>query len=376
MRASEAPPAAPLLLEGDAFARGLAQARARPELAAAVRAAVELRLAELQGADARPEIAAFLAGQRAATERHHPEALHEIAGLARGFELAPGRLFLYLHVATILDLVEARAEGAEGCTALAVATGAGALLAKNRDYRDEHRALQQVMLHRPAQGRSFLVVGSLGAPGCFSSGVNADGLALADTATRTRDLGPGLHRYFLLTLLLERCATVEAALRAIRAIPHTGSGCLVLADARGAVAAVELGHARVGIEQATAGRIGRTNHHVLPATAPADLRGPASAGQGADSRGRLPVLRAALEALPRPPGLDAVAALLARHRDAAGPAFCRHGGEDLAATISGSIWDTGRRRLVFCAGPPCGGGWRSFDLAPEPGARPSGSLPP
>jgi isopenicillin-N N-acyltransferase-like protein len=363
MRPSQAPRETPLLLEGEPFARGLAQARARPDLVPAVRAAVELRLAELDGALDRPEVQAFLEAQRAATERHFPEVLEEIEGIGAGFAVAPERLFAFLHAAVIAELLEDEAIAAEGCTAFAVRVGTGALLAKNRDYRDEHRALQQAMLHRPGKGRSFLVVGSLGAPGCFSSGINEDGLALADTAAPTRDLGPGLNRYFLLTLLLERCATVDEALALVRATPHTGSGCLVLADAAGEVAAVELGHRAVGIERGKAGRIGRTNHHRLSETAHANLLTPHRAAAHGNSIARQAVLGLALARLgDHRVTPDDLAALLARHADDDGPAFCRHGGADLAATIAGAIWDTGARRLVFCAGPPCSGAWRTFDL--------------
>lgn len=362
MRPTGAPADRPLLCEGGPFERGRAQADARPDLVEAVRAAVELRLREVEAALERPEVRAFLDGQRAATERCFPEALAEIEGIGAGFAIEPARLFAVLHAATIADLLACRQDAAEGCTSFAVRADGGALLAKNRDYRDEHRALQQVMLHRPADGRSFLVVGSLGAPGCFSSGINADGLALADTATRSRDLGPGLHRYFLLTLLLQRCASVAEALATIRATPHTGSGCLVLADAEGAVAAVELGHRAVGIERGEAGRIGRTNHHRLPATAPGNLLIEANAASHGNSIARQAVLDLALERLGAMPDADAVGALLARHGDAEGPAFCRHGEEDLAVTISAAIFDTGARQLLFCAGPPCGGAWRRFDL--------------
>ncbi|MCL6607460.1 MAG: C45 family peptidase [Geminicoccaceae bacterium] len=329
-----------------------------------MRAAVELRLAEVEGALDRPEIEAFLEAQRAATERLQPEVLAEIEGLGTGFGIEPARLFAFLHASVIAELLEGGAVAAEGCTAFAVRTSAGALLAKNRDYRDEHRALQQVMLHRPARGRSFLVVGSLGAPGCFSSGINEDGLALADTAAPTRDLGPGLNRYFLTTLLLERCATVDEALALVRATPHTGSGCLVLADAAGALAAVELGHRQVGIERGSGGRIGRTNHHRLPETAPANLSSPRRAAAHGNSIARQAALGLALDRLADPPGPDGLGALLGRHADAEGPAFCRHGGDDLAATISGALFDTARRQLAFCAGPPCSGAWRTFDLHP------------
>ena len=67
-------------------------------------------------------------------------------------------------------------------------------------------------------------------------------LAIADTASRTSDMGPGLHRYFLLTWLLVKCRDVDQALAAIRGMTHTGSGLLLLGDASGAV---EIGRAHV-----------------------------------------------------------------------------------------------------------------------------------
>lgn len=373
MGLAAAPRGEPLRLRGPAFARGRAQAELRADCKAAVQAAVEARLAEIAPLLARPDSAAFLAAQRAATERLYPEALAEIEGLAAGFALPAERLFAYLHASTMLDRAACEHTRADGCTAFALRTAEGAFLAKNRDYREEHRALQQVMLHEPDRGLAFLVIGSLGAPGCFSSGVNAAGLALADTATHSRDLGPGLHRYFLLTLLLHRCASVEEALARIQSLPHTGGGCLVLADAGGALAAVELGHRRLGIERPRSRAIGRTNHHRLAATAPANLVGGDRIEAQANSIARLACLGLALDRLEAGAGPDAFAALLARHADAEGPAFCRHGGPDGATTISGALWDTVRRRLWFCAGPPCRGGWRRFDLAPEPAAQAKGS---
>jgi hypothetical protein len=383
---ADALPAEPLALEGEPFARGLAQARACPELVGAVRRAVEARLGEAAPALARPEVRAFVAAQRALTGRLYPEILAEIAGLARGFGLGEAALLDYLHAATALDLVARDGPPAEACTAFALTAGRGALLAKNRDYRAEHVPIQKVMRHRdPAWGgREILVLGSLGSPGCFSSGLNSDGLALADTASRTSDLGVGLHRYFLMTLLLVRCADVAEALSLIRTTPHTGSGLLILADAQGAVAAVELGHRAIGFEHLSSGRVGRTNHFLTPRMAPANLATAATAASRLNSEGRWPALRQGLSALPEPPDVLAVGRLLARHADAEGPAFCRHGGRDAAATIAGAIWLTAERRLLACHGPPCSTPWWRYGLAaeaagpdaprpapdPDPGARP------
>jgi hypothetical protein len=192
--------------------------------------------------------------------------------------------------------------------------------------------------------------------------MNGDGLAVADTASRTRDMGPGFHRYFLLTWLLVNCRSVDEALRAIRDMPHTGSGLLLLGDASGAVAAVELGHARIGFEHRSSGRVGRTNHFVTPAMAPSNLDVGGNPASRANSQRRFAAMRAILERDPTAPDLATVRAFLARHRDGDGEGFCRHGEDDLSTTIAGAIWDTRTRRLLMTAGNPCSARWRRYEL--------------
>ncbi|MEZ5884063.1 MAG: carcinine hydrolase/isopenicillin-N N-acyltransferase family protein [Paracoccaceae bacterium] len=91
------------------------------------------------------------------------------------------------------------------------------------------------------------------------------GLALADTQVAVRHHRVGWLRYFLMTRILARCGTVAEALALIRACPHAGGGTLVLADAQGATAAVELGAA--GPQVVQGGLALRTNHYVTQALA-------------------------------------------------------------------------------------------------------------
>lgn len=354
----------PVRLDGDARSRGRAQAAAFPDLVARVAEAVALRLADPAAAVDAPATRAYVAALRDWTARHYPAILDEIEGLGEGFGIAPERIFAYLNASHAADL----AMGAtlqDGCTALASGGPGGAVVAKNRDYRPEHVALQKVFRHEdPAWGgRSFLCVGSLGSPGNFSSGMNSDGLAVADTASRVNRHAVGMHRYFLLTWLLVHCRSVAEALAAIAAMPHAGSGLLVLGDATGAVAAVELGpgHA-VGIEARAAGSVARSNHFLLDATRVFNLDTPATRAASCNSEGRAAALAALLAADARL-APAAAAALLARHA-ADLSAFCRHGGEDISTTISGTVWDTAARTMTFAAGTPCIARWQRFTLAP------------
>ncbi|WP_439576441.1 C45 family autoproteolytic acyltransferase/hydolase [Elioraea sp.] len=328
-----------VVLEGDAHARGLGQARACPDAAPAVRAAIRDRLAAAPTGT--PGARAFLAAQHEATARLAPEALAELAGITEGFGLDPDEGFVFLHLGCLADLA-GLPDDRDGCTAFARA----GRVAKNRDFRPEHAALQRAFAHRdPAWGgRSVFCLGSLGAPGAWSSGMNSDGFALADTQIPTAEHGPGILRYFLMNRLLAGCATVAEALELIRALPHAGGGSLVLADASGAAAAVELRHGRVEIEQGAC--VARTNH----STGAPDRLAPVS-----HSEARLATLRAALADT-----ADA-RAILALH---APEALCRHE-PDPSPTLAGAVYDTPRRSAAIAFGPPCTARWRVFALGAE-----------
>ena len=211
-----------VVLRGSPRERGLGQARACPDAAPAVRDAIRSRLA------AAPRIPAFLDAQQAATARLVPEALEEIGGIAEGFGLGAEEVFAFLHIGCLADLA-AVPDDRDGCTAFA----RDGVVAKNRDFRPEHVGLQRLFLHEdPAWGgRRVLCLGSLGAPGAWSSGMNSDGLALADNQIATADHGPGMLRYFLMNTLLATCATVAAALADPAAAASRGAGASAAASA-------------------------------------------------------------------------------------------------------------------------------------------------
>jgi len=361
----DASPGRPLDLAGSAYERGWQQAALCPDMVDHVRHAIDHRLTETASAIALPGVRDWIDGQRRYTSAHYPDILEEIRGIAAGFGVTADAIFIYLHCSIAAELAGMAERAAEGCTSFAVTAGSSSIVAKNRDYRPEHIPIQRVFRHvDPAwTGRRILCVGSLGSPGNFSSGMNSDGFAVTDTNSRTTDHGVGMHRYFLLTWLLVNCRTVDDALAAIRGMMHTGGGLLLMGDAVGAVAAVELGHRSVGIERRAAGRVSRTNHFVTPAMAGANLVDQGYVASHANSEARLPAVAALVRRADPEFGADQAAAILAHHRDGKGEALCRHGGADPGHTISASVYETGRRRLYFAAGNPCAGAWQSFDFA-------------
>ncbi len=367
MSISCAVPDTAVALVGAPYERGRAQAQLFPEMAAAVAEAIEMRLDEACAFIGRPEIVGYIAALHDYAATHYPEILEEIRGIGEGFGIDPERIFTYLNCSHAADVAGgALLAPQDGCTSFAVGDPArGAVVAKNRDYRPEHIALQKVFRHSDPtwEGASFLCIGSLGSPGNFSSGMNSRGLAVTDTASRVNRHAIGMHRYFLLTWLLAHCGSVVEAVDAISGMPHAGSGLLVLGDRSGAVAAVELGPGRAtGVEVKSQGAVGRANHFMLDETRGFNLDSPAARQANCHSERRFAALRDRLSCGSGAPDPGAAAALLARHA-ADGSGFCRHGGEEISTTIAAAVYATGTLAMFFAAGNPCSTAWRRYDFA-------------
>ncbi len=361
----------PLFLRGDGFARGEQQARLCPQQLPAVRLAVDKRLAGLGASLESAAVLDLLARQWEFSRNHDAAGLAETQGIAAGFGLSAETLFAYLHANVIADLacgLEPEPPGSEGCTAWAARRpgGDGAWVVKNRDYRGEHGALQRVMFHAdPAWGqRSMLCVGSLGSPGAFSSGINSDGLSVVDTQIDSRDHGVGWLRYFLMSLLLRSCSSVAQALAQIAAAQHAGGGALVLGDASGAVASVELGHRTKAIAAAGSDWTVRTNHFTDASTAAMSL---SRSGDGSVrcSHERRARVSAALQRQHETLDLAAIQALMAGHdlHGVSGP--CRHpdGDGEGSRTLSSVIYQTRIPCLVMSDGAPCLGRWHTYAVS-------------
>jgi len=352
----------PIDLRGDAFARGRAQA-VQGAPVAQVRAAMAARLAEARAAGLLTgDGLAYVDRQRAFAEAHCPEAMAEVAGIAEGFGLPEEDVFLHQHLGILRDLAGGGAFSEEGCSAWAVASGPdGPLVVKNRDFSGHHAGIQRVFRHDGpdlAQG-PVLCLGSLASPGAYSSGLNAAGLALADTQVGVRRHAVGWPRYFLMTRILARCANVDEALDLIRTVPHAGGGALILADAQGGVAAVELGAACVAVEEAPV--VCRTNHFTTTA-----LAGETLAGGGSRIDDSSAKRRAHLDAeLPgRAWNVDAAAALMARHLEDCGAPLCQHAaGPSEARTLASTVYRCRAGVLHACLDAPCTGTWHRLPVA-------------
>lgn len=353
--------AQPLLLSGDARARGRGQAAEGD--ADRVRAATVGRV-EMARAEGMIDSAAedYLARQRAFHAEHDPEGMTELSGIAEGFGLSEDDLFAHLHLGTLRDLKSGATLDGDGCSAWAAPDGPdGPIVVKNRDYSGLHLGIQRVTLHTgpDVTTGALLCVGSLGSPAAYSSGMNARGLALADTQVSVATHRVGWLRYFLMTRILARCGTVAEALALIASRPHAGGGTLVMADASGDTAAVELGAAGAGV--ARGGLVWRTNHFVLPEHA-GDTLFPDDDRIAGNSRERLAFLEHALPVLA--PDIPGAATLMRTHRDS-GPGaapLCQHGETEASQTLSTAIYSCRFASLTFSQGNPCAGHWQSYRM--------------
>jgi hypothetical protein len=355
-----------LSLVGQPFDRGRAQSSEGTQTWQEVRQVTRDRIDAARDAGLLGDAArAYLARQQAFARSECPTAMAELAGIAEAFDLSENELFQHLHLGTLRDLAQVGAGPHDGCSAWAVSDGPdGPLAVKNRDFSGGHAGIQRVFHHDGPDLKHgpMLCLGSLGSPGAYSSGMNAAGLAVVDTQVGVRAHAVGWLRYFLMTRLLAESGDVAAAVAMIRGLGHAGGGTLVLADASGDVAAVELGAAGVSVE--TAPVVCRTNHFTTTALAPQTF---------VDRRSFIDDSSAARRAfldrvLPgRDWSADNAARLMGRHRDGDAPdvaPLCQHGGVSGTRTLSSVVYCCRSRLMYVCPDNPCSGAWQSIALTP------------
>jgi predicted choloylglycine hydrolase len=280
-------------------------------------------------------------------------------GLAEGYGVATRALFSR-HVGYALE-DRRRAVGTgdgEECSAFAIRTDKGVLVAKNRDNPPEFKPLQTLILQSdPAWGgRRTLSIGTFGSSPAASSGMNSDGLAMADTSVRTLDVGIGVLRYYLMDAILHRCGTVAEAVALVRSMPHLGGGNLVLGDAGGNIAFIQLGHAKVVVtENPASGWVACTNHFLDPELAARLVEKPGSPRRENSESRRSYVVSRLEKGISGWTARDCMAVLSSCGEDGYA-ALCRD--QPGVLTLSGAVFDPGRREMLQSRGRPSGGHWR------------------
>ena len=191
--------------------------------------------------------------------------------------------------------------------------------------------------------------------------MNERGLAVADTHVCSTDIGPGLPDYSLMMHILEEHDTVHSAVDYLSSVPRMGRNNLILADAGGELAVVELGYHHLAIIEAQNGIVVNTNHFVNPSMQESfvDCTLPPVKG---NSFHRYDLVKNELDAACGSIDVAFAQRLMATH---AGPlaSICRHLEFDgQSATIATTIYQPARRTLRFCHGYPCQSPYHTITL--------------
>lgn len=182
-------------------------------------------------------------------KRDYPEMHARLNGIADGSGAGRGTIYLANAIEAMLSSVAKRvALPAAACSAVAVRGTRSAsgepVIARNFDYL---KVVQPYMvLRRMKPARLFRSLEFTVAPlvGCID-GMNEKGLCITYDYAFTTDYGaPNATVGMLISSALERCATVEDAAKYIASRPRWGGALLMLADAEGDVASLELSASR------------------------------------------------------------------------------------------------------------------------------------
>lgn len=352
-----------LNLSGNAYTLGLQHGTQVADLRAQIVRAMEVRLAALRQKN--ESLEPYLEEIAKLWETHTPQTLAMMRGLAESLGLPWEHYFTYTIASYLTDRLKSP-EKSDGCTAWAAAgatTADGApLLVKNRDYRPDHQQLQCLARIKPEHGYSYLTLTSAGSPGVFSSGMNAAGLAVADTHVGSNEIGPGIPRYSLMMHMLEQCDRVSQALDYMKSVPHFGDGTLVLADVKGDLAVFELAHSVQAVRHSFEGYLVSTNHFSSPQTRSLWLDTNPPRLQG-NSEARRRTIENALHSSPGRVDVNWAQVHMAQHGDDLS-SICRHPEVEAdAMTISTVIFLPRKASLYVANGLPCQTPFEQYSLA-------------
>lgn len=315
--------------------------------------------------------------------RLHPHHVERLRGIAEGADLPLHRMFVGPLVELVLNRASYRRAAPGACTAVALSgarTRTGeALIAKNFDYPPASGALHLTRLSRPeGAGRAASLEVTKAPLSGSHDGVNEHGLAVTYNYGHFRGkAGARVSISVLVQEVLESCRTVDQAIARLRAHARSGGALIMLADADGTIASVELGPDTMAVRRGDL--LVHANHastaelaaRDVPKDAvfprwmmPAALRGKRVQQSSEERHRRAEELARALA--PGEAGEEGLTALLADHGpgDAAGPGdddtICRHG--PYYATTCAVVLRPRSRSMRLRVGWPCEGDFSDLSL--------------
>jgi len=333
-----------IVLKGGAFERGLQHGR---QLADHIRPRVD-RLWQAARAD-RPEIRRSIEMTRELLASDLPDVYEEIRGIAEGAGLAAERVFLYNN----RDLLGFKV--ADDCSHLCLFADGQVVVGMNKDMPTPLMDMYVLRKAYPSDG--FASIGYAHVGRVWGYGMNARGLCTASTAVYPLHVDakqPAVGLYHLPHLVLSTCESVGEAVERILSIENlSGGGNLLLADASGRSAVMELSPRQRVVREAEDGVLFSTNFfasgQIEHADRPEWLQ---------ESRERFDTLSSILTETTNT-GVNAAAAALKAHRR--NGSVCRHNVRGIDTVLSflafpqkGEFW--------LCKGFPCRSTYQKYEL--------------
>jgi predicted choloylglycine hydrolase len=163
-------------------------------------------------------------------ERHYPEILEEIRGIADGQQSS-------FEMLTTLLLSMYCFELQNKCTCFAFSDGGKTVFGRNSDFLVKIEKLYMNCLYR--LDGAFALNGNTTSFVQLEDGVNEYGFAAGLTFVYPHIRKPGLNAGMLVRHLLETCKTTEEAIEKLKEIPIASAQTLTVADRNGSIAVVE-----------------------------------------------------------------------------------------------------------------------------------------
>lgn len=292
-----------------------------------------------------------LDGFAAAIDKHYPDILDELRGLAHGAAL-PLDDILVLNCQVELGAMKSRATQ-DACSTIHLVRKDRILLLHNEDGNNAYRDLMAIgRLYPKGKPAVTALLYPGGIPGCVP-GFNDAGLVMTTNFIGAQDVRIGIPRYVLGRAVISASSLDEAI--AIARNPnvaysfHMNIGSVP--EQRLVAVDVSVGHSAV---QETKGLFIQTNHFVLPDTKSIVQPG-FHPGDSSDSRYR--VLAGLIERLPPIDQVtsDDLVQLLQSHRSITKPySPCRHPDATTdGRTLATAVFDLTARTLDLYEGNPC-----------------------
>lgn len=173
---------------------------------------------------------AFARDCTAVYQKHFPEILDEIQGIADGNEVPAETLQALLFCMYCFEFDNK-------CTCFAFSKGEEVVFARNSDFLVSLEKLYMNCLYHLKGGYAFN--GNTTAFVQMEDGVNQHGLAVGLTFVYPHMRKPGLNAGMLLRYLLEKCETTREALEKLYELPIASAQTLTIADKGGKIAVAE-----------------------------------------------------------------------------------------------------------------------------------------